>query len=69
MPTLGSRNREIEKVLGPYRLILSNGVGLHGTPYKDSIGAAATHGGIRLLDDDIAWLYAHIPEGTTVVIF
>ena len=69
VPPLGSRNREIENVLGPYRLILSNGVGLHGTPYKDSIGAAATHGCIRLLDDDIAWLYAHIPEGTTVVIF
>ncbi len=69
MPPLGSRNREVENVLGPYRLLLSSGIGLHGTPYKDSIGAAATHGCIRLLDDDIAWLYAHIPEGTTVVIF
>ena len=69
VPPLGSRNREVEGVLGPYRLLLSNGIGLHGTPYKDSIGDAATHGCIRMHDEDITWLYGHIPENTTVVIF
>ncbi|HEU4993338.1 MAG TPA: L,D-transpeptidase [Gemmatimonadaceae bacterium] len=69
VPPLGSRNRQVENVLGPYRLVLSNGVGLHGTPYKESIGTAATHGCIRLHDEDITWLYEHVPTGARVVIF
>jgi lipoprotein-anchoring transpeptidase ErfK/SrfK len=68
-PPFGTRNRRIEGVLGPYRLRLSNGIGLHGTPYKETIGEAATHGCIRLYDDDIAWLYEHIPVGTRVHIY
>jgi hypothetical protein len=69
IPPFGTRNRRLSGVLGSYRLLLSNGVGLHGTPYAESIGKAATHGCIRLLDDDIAWLYRHVPVGAEVVIF
>lgn len=67
-PPFGTRNRRIEGALGPYRLRLSNGVGLHGTPYRETIGEAVTHGCIRMYDDDIAWLYEHIPVGARVVI-
>jgi lipoprotein-anchoring transpeptidase ErfK/SrfK len=52
-----------------YRLLLANGVGLHGTPDKESIGRAATHGCIRLFDEDIAWLYEHVQVGARVLIF
>jgi polyisoprenoid-binding protein YceI len=69
VPPFGSRNRRVEGVLGEYRLLLGNGVGLHGTPYKESIGAAATHGCIRLRDEDIAWLYEHVPLGTRVILY
>jgi L,D-transpeptidase-like protein len=68
IPPLGTRNRRIEGVLGPYRLVLSNGVGIHGTPYTASIGEAETHGCLRMYDDDISWLYENIPVGTRVSI-
>jgi hypothetical protein len=68
IPPFGAEQRRVSGVLGPYRLRLANGVGLHGTPYKDSIGKAATHGCIRLHDDDITWLYENVPIGTEVVI-
>lgn len=67
-PPFGTRNRRVEGALGPYRLRLSNGVGLHGTPYKETIGEAVTHGCIRMYDDDIAWLYERIPVGARVLI-
>jgi polyisoprenoid-binding protein YceI len=69
VPPFGSRNRRVAGVLGEYRLLLGNSVGLHGTPYKESIGTPATHGCIRLNDDDIAWLYQHVPLGTRVILY
>lgn len=68
IPPFGTRNRSRDGILGPFRLRLANGIGLHGTPDKASIGKAATHGCIRLHDEDIAWLHANIPVGTRVVI-
>ncbi len=68
IPPFGTRNRSRDGILGPFRLRLANGIGLHGTPDKASIGEAVTHGCIRLHDDDIAWLYANVPVGTRVVI-
>jgi len=68
IPPFGSKNRFVAGVLGPYRLVLSNGIGIHGTPFTDSIGKPVTHGCIRLRDEDITWLYENIPVGTTVII-
>lgn len=68
IPPPDSRNRRIPGQLGKYRLDLGDGYLLHGTPYQSSIGAAVTHGCIRLSDRDIAWLYAHVPVGTRVYI-
>lgn len=68
-PPFGTRNRLIPGVLGAYRLLLSNGVGLHGTPDQESIGKAVTHGCVRLRDADIEWLYANVPLGTRVIIY
>jgi hypothetical protein len=69
VPPLGTKNRKVEGELGKYRLILGDGYLLHGTPYKDSIGMAATHGCVRLRDEDIEWLYEHVPVGTKVYIY
>ena len=69
VPPLGSKNRAIEGELGRFRLDLGNGYQLHGTPHEDTIGDAATHGCIRLYDEDIEWLYQHVPVGTSVYIF
>ncbi len=40
--------------------------GIHGTNYRWSIGRTATHGCIRLYEDEIQRLYARIPTGTPV---
>jgi len=69
IPPIGTLNRRIEGELGRHMLDTGNGFLLHGTPNKSSIGTAATHGCIRLRDDDIAWLYDMIPVGTRVYIY
>ena len=69
VPPLGSQNRKIEGELGKYRLNMGDGFLLHGTPYKESIGMAATHGCVRMRDEDIEWLYDHVPVGTKVYIY
>lgn len=69
IPPIGTRNRRIPGELGRYRLALADGISLHGTPSKDSIGHAVTHGCIRLADEDVAWLFANVPIGTIVHIF
>jgi L,D-transpeptidase catalytic domain len=69
IPPMGSRNRRIEGALGRYRLNLGEGYLLHGTPYQDSIGMAATHGCVRLRDEDIEWLFENVPVGTKVYIY
>ena len=69
VPPTGTRNRKVEGELGKYRLDLGEGYLLHGTPDKESIGFAATHGCIRLRDEDIEWLYTYVPVGTKVYIY
>lgn len=69
IPPTSTVNRHVKGELGKYRLILGDGFLLHGTPDKNSIGMAATHGCIRLRDDDIQWLYDNVPVGTPVYIY
>src|SRR5688572_2210821 len=69
VPPVGTLNRRIEGELGRHMLDTGNGFLLHGTPHKASIGTAATHGCIRLRDDDIEWLYDMMPVGTRVYIY
>jgi hypothetical protein len=69
VPPVGTKNRQVEGELGKYRLDLGDGYLLHGTPDQASIGTAATHGCIRLRDEDIEWLYTYVPIGTKVYIY
>ena len=69
VPPVGSVNRRIEGELGAHMLDTGNGFLLHGTPHKTTIGTAATHGCIRLRDEDIQWLYDMMPVGTKVYIY
>ncbi len=68
IPPLGSRNREIAGELGRYALYIGDGYLLHGTPDQSSVGNAITHGCLRLLDEDIAWLFHNVPVGAVVII-
>ena len=69
VPPPASKNRKVQGMLGKYKLDTGAGVLLHGTPFQTSIGKAATHGCLRLRDEDIEWLYDYIPVGTKVYIY
>lgn len=69
IPPIGSKNRRVQGELGKYKLDTGGGVLLHGTPHQNSIGKAATHGCMRLRDEDIEWMYQFVPVGTKVYIF
>jgi lipoprotein-anchoring transpeptidase ErfK/SrfK len=69
MPPIGTVNRAIPRTLGEYRLNLGNGIGIHGTQERESIGHAVTHGCLRLSDSDLAWVFANVPVGTPVFIY
>lgn len=69
IPPGGTKHRQIAGELGHFRLDLGSGYLLHGTPYAKSIGAAVTHGCVRLRDEDIEWLYENVPVGTKVYIY
>lgn len=69
MPPFGTENRRIPGELGRFRLDLGNGYLLHGTPHEYTIGSAATHGCIRLFDEDIEWMFLNVPVGTAVYIY
>jgi hypothetical protein len=69
VPPLGTKHRSIEGELGHFRLALGDGYQLHGTPYTNSIGSSATHGCVRMGDEDIEWLYENVPVGTKVYFY
>lgn len=68
VPPVSSVNRRVAGELGKYKLDLGDGYLLHGTRDATSIGSAATHGCIRLGDEDLEYLYEKIPVGTPVFI-
>jgi L,D-transpeptidase YbiS len=69
VPPLGSKNRMVHGELGHYALKLGDGYMIHGTPDQQSIGLAATHGCVRLSDDDIAWIYRAVSVGVKVYVY
>ena len=53
--------------LGPYWLTIGQtSYGIHGTNNRWSIGREATHGCLRLYNDEIARLFPRIPTGTPI---
>ena len=69
IPPIGTENRRVSGTLGKYKLNLGDGYMLHGTPDQNSIGLRATHGCVRLRDEDIEWLYENVPVGAKVYIY
>ena len=69
VPPFGTNQRKYKWVVGGHRLNLGEGYGLHGTDEPKSIGHAASHGCVRLRNEDIAYLYSIVPVGTPVYIY
>lgn len=47
---------------------VADGVGVHGTDARSSIGTNASHGCIRMLIEDVEKLYDEVPVGTPIYI-
>ena len=69
VPPYGTNQRRYKGVLGTHRLIMGNGYAIHGTNVPSSIGQSVSHGCVRLLNEDIAYLYEIVPVGTPVYIY
>ncbi|MDQ6634775.1 MAG: L,D-transpeptidase [Gemmatimonadota bacterium] len=69
IPPVGTKHRTVAGELGHYRLKLGDGYQIHGTPFQKSIGTSATHGCVRMTDEDIEWMYRNVPVGTKVYLY
>ena len=43
-----------------------DGAGIHGTSDRGSIGSNASHGCVRMLEEDVIDLYDRVPVGATI---
>jgi hypothetical protein len=69
IPPYGTNQRKYKGVLGTHRLEMGDGYGIHGTNDPGSIGRSASHGCVRLRNEDIARLYDMVEVGTPVYIY
>ena len=71
VPPIGSPQRKIPNALGPVKLALGDGYLIHGTHRynKESIGTAASHGCIRMRNEDVEALSELVDVGTPVYIY
>jgi lipoprotein-anchoring transpeptidase ErfK/SrfK len=54
--------------LGDYWIDIGGGIGIHGTPYVKSLGEQASHGCIRMRNEDAKVLYETVNVGAPVFI-
>lgn len=69
IPPYGTNQRKYSGTLGVNRLYLGDGYGIHGTDEPLTIGTAASHGCVRLRNEDIETLFRIVPIGTVVYIY
>lgn len=69
MPPIGTNQRRYSGVLGVNRLYLGDGYGIHGTDAPASIGRGASHGCVRVRNEDVETLWRIVPVGTAVYIY
>lgn len=71
IPPLDSPQRRVPDALGPVKLDTGNGYLIHGTHIynEQSIGQAASHGCVRMRNEDVVRLFEIVDIGTPVFIF
>jgi lipoprotein-anchoring transpeptidase ErfK/SrfK len=69
IPPWGSPQRQYRGTLGAAKLEMYDGYYFHGTDNENSVGDAASHGCLRMLRDDVLWMYHNVPTGTAVYIY
>lgn len=69
IPPYGTSQRKYFGTLGSNRLYLGDGYGIHGTDAPTSIGRNASHGCVRVRNEDAELLFRIVPVGTAVYIY
>jgi hypothetical protein len=69
VPSANADSRFEYGVLGDYAMEIGDGYMIHGTIWKRFLGMAATHGCIRLNDDDLKVIYKTLDFGSKVYIY
>lgn len=69
IPPYGTSQRKYVGTLGSNRLYLGDGYGIHGTDAPTSIGRDASHGCVRVRNEDAELLFRIVPVGTAVYIY
>jgi hypothetical protein len=69
IPPMNTNQRKYVGTLGVNRLYLGDGYGIHGTDEPASIGRGASHGCVRVRNEDIEALFRIVPVGTPVYIY
>lgn len=69
VPSAHADSRYEYGVLGDYALDIGNDYMIHGTIWKRFLGMPATHGCIRLNDDDLKMVYKTLGFGSKVYIY
>mgnify|MGYP001791840912 CR=1 FL=1 len=69
IPPFGTNQRKYFGTLGSNRLYLVDGYGIHGTDEPNSIGRDASHGCVRVRNEDAELLFRIVPVGTPVYIY
>ena len=69
IPPYGTDQRRIADILGTHKLEMGDGYLIHGTNEESSIGAAVSHGCVRMYNADVQRLYELVPVGTPVFIY
>jgi len=69
IPPYEVNQRKYFGTLGVNRLYLGDGYGIHGTDVPTSIGRNASHGCVRVRNEDAELLFRIVPVGTVVYIY
>jgi hypothetical protein len=71
IPPLDTPQRRVPEALGPYKLDMGDGYLIHGTHLynQDTIGLPASHGCVRMHNEDLERLYSMVEPKTPVFIF
>ena len=71
IPPMNTAQRRVPDALGPAKLDTGDGYLIHGTHEytENTIGQAASHGCVRMRNDDLLRLYRMVEPGTPVFIY
>ena len=69
LPPQDAPERRVEGELGAAALYLTTEIAIHGTDRPEHLGAAVSHGCIRMSNEDVLRLYEELEVGAPVIVY